>query len=65
MDAVEANLSREEAKALIIFFYAEMQRHQRDVFDIRRKIKRVAEKHGIDDKELEELYWASQQFVDF
>ena len=49
-------LTREEARAFIIFELKEKIRHQEDIATIRKDIRKVCKTHGIDSMELIGLY---------
>jgi len=56
---------RWKAKALIIFFYAEMYRHLKDIEHILNHINKLKEAFNFSEKELKELEDESRKYVEF
>ncbi len=56
---------RMKAKALIVFFYAEMYRHLKDIEHILNHINRLRVRFGFSEEELKDLEKESKEYVEF
>ncbi|MCW7079310.1 MAG: hypothetical protein OCU22_09335 [Canidatus Methanoxibalbensis ujae] len=67
LDNKEADETRErmKAKALIVFFYAEMYRHLKDIEHILNHINRLRVRFGFTEEELRKLEEESKEYVEF
>ena len=65
VNAVEDIKTREEAKALLTFLYAEKRRHEKDIQMIHKAIWKIIGDFRISAKEYEEIKERAERYVEF
>ena len=65
VNAVECVWSKEQAKMLITFLFAELRRHQRDIQHIEHSIRRLKQRYNLTEKEVAECDDFADRFFHF
>jgi len=65
VNACDCFWTKEQAKVLITFLFAEMRRHQRDIQHIEQSIKRLRQRYNFTEEEIAECDDFAHLFLHF
>jgi len=65
VNACECRWTKEQAKTLLAFLFAEKKRHEKDIHYIELAIERLRIHYNMSDKEMEDAEYFSHLFLEF